>query len=155
MSVHGKPMRVHRVHPARRASVMLLLAAFFWGSGNIASKTVLQDLDPFTVVVLRDLIAAVVVAPVVLPEVARGVTVAWFRSALPVAALFGVAVICQQLAYQTATVTNASFLVNATCVLTPILAWLMFGERAGPSTVLAAAVMLLGALSMSGLLWTW
>lgn len=74
---------------------------------------------------------------------------------MPVATTFGVALICQQWGYQTATVTNASFLVNATCVLTPILAWLMFGERPGQSTVLAALVMLLGALSMSGMLWTW
>ena len=115
---------------------MLLLAAFFWGSGNLANKTVLQDLDPFAVVLLRNLVAVVAIAPMVLPELARGVMPAWFRSALPVGVFFGVAVICQQWGYQTATVTNASFLVNATCVLTPILAWLLFGERPGPSTSL-------------------
>ncbi len=134
---------------------MLLLAAFFWGSGNLANKTVLQDLDPFTVVLLRNLVAAVAIAPMLLPELSRGVTAAWFRSALPVGACFGMALICQQWGYQTATVTNASFLVNATCVLTPILAWLLFGERPGPSTALAAAAMLLGALCMSGVLLKW
>ena len=153
--MQNEPARAFRVNPAGRASAMLLLAAFFWGSGNLANKTVLQDLDPFTAVVLRNLVATAAIAPMLLLERARGVTSAWFRSALPVGFFFGVAVICQQLGYQTATVTNASFLVNATCVLTPILAWLLFGERAGSSTVLAAAVMLLGALSMSGVLWSW
>ena len=134
---------------------MLLLAAFFWGSGNLANKTVLQDLDPFAVVLLRNLVAVVAIAPMVLPELARGVMPAWFKSAFPVGVFFGVAVICQQWGYQTATVTNASFLVNATCVLTPVLAWLLFGERPGPSTSLAATVMLLGALCMSGVLLKW
>lgn len=133
---------------------MLLLAAFFWGSGNLANKTVLEDLDPFTVVVLRNLIAAVAMVPLLLPELKLRVMPGWFRSALPVGATFGLALICQQWGYQTATVTNASFLVNATCVMTPFLVWLMFGERPGQSTVLAAVVMLLGALSMSGMLWT-
>ncbi|MFM7334544.1 MAG: DMT family transporter [Tabrizicola sp.] len=135
---------------------MLLLAAFFWGSGNLANKTVLQDLDPFTVVVLRNLVAAVALLPMLLlMEPARRVMPTWFRSAFPVGFFFGVAVICQQWGYQSATVTNASFLVNATCVLTPLLAWLLYSERAGPSTLLAAMVMLLGALSMSGVLWKW
>lgn len=143
------------IHPAGRASAMLLLAAFFWGSGNLANKTVLQDLDPFTVVVLRNLVAVVAIAPMLIREASRGVLPAWFKSALPVGVVFGLAIICQQWGYQTATVTNASFLVNATCVLTPILAWLLTGERPVPSTAFAAVVMLLGVLSMSGVLLKW
>jgi drug/metabolite transporter (DMT)-like permease len=153
--MQNEPARALQALSTGRASAMLLLAAFFWGSGNLANKTVLQDLDPFTVVVLRCLIGAMALVPLFLLEPARRVMPSWYRSALPVGAVFGVAAICQQLGYQTATVTNASFLVNATCVLTPILAWLMFGELAGPRIVLAAGVMLLGAQSISGVLWTW
>lgn len=155
MIVQNRPARALWFRAEGRACGMLLLAAFFWGSGNLANKTVLQDLDPFTVVVLRNLIAAVAIVPMLLPELARGVMPAWFRSALLVGAFFGVAVICQQWGYQTATVTNASFLVNATCVLTPLLALIVFGERPGPNIALAAAAMLLGALSMSGMLLKW
>ena len=149
------PARAFQIHTAGRASALLLLAAFFWGSGNLANKTVLQDLDPFTVVLLRNLVAALAIAPMLLPDLSRRMTAVWFKSALPVGACFGMALICQQWGYQTATVTNASFLVNATCVLTPCLAWLLFGERPGPSTALAAAAMLLGALCMSGVLLKW
>ena len=155
MIVQTEPARAFRIHPAGRASAILLLAAFFWGSGNLANKTVLQDLDPFTVVLLRNLLAAVAIAPMLLTEASRRVTAAWFKSALPVGAFFGMALIFQQWGYQTATVTNASFLVNATCVLTPLLAWLLFGDRPGPSTALAATAMLLDALCMSGVLWKW
>lgn len=155
MIVQREAAATFRIPAAGRASAMLLLAAFFWGSGNLANKTVLQDLDPFTVVVLRHLIAAVVIIPMVRPEWSRGVSRVWVKSSVPVGVVFGVAVICQQLGYQTATVTNASFLVNATCVLTPLLSLLMFGERLPRSTVFAAAAMLLGALSMSGVLLTW
>lgn len=62
-----------RSDPATRASAILLLAAFFWVSGNLANKTVLEDLDPFTVVVLRNLVAAVAMVPMLLPELKRRV----------------------------------------------------------------------------------
>jgi drug/metabolite transporter (DMT)-like permease len=153
--VQTKPVRALRIHPAGRASAMLLLAAFFWGSGNLANKTVLQDLDPFTVVVLRNMVAAMAIAPMLLMELSRWVGFAWFKSALPVGVVFGLALICQHWGDQTATVTNASFLVNATCVLTPLLALLAFGERPGPYISVAAVLMLLGALCMSGMLLKW
>ena len=146
-----------RTHDAPKAASagmavgMLLLAALFWGSGNVASKTVLLDLDPLTVVVLRHLIALGALLPFALRE--RGAPMqlcAWLQSVLPACLFYAGAVIAQQVGYQTASVTNASFLVNSACVLTAVVAVVVFGERLQLPVALAAVLTLVGALLMSG-----
>ena len=135
----------------RRAVLMLLLAAFCWGSGNVANKTVLQDLDPFAAVLARSLVAMVVLFPFAIKEI-RGIGALseWLRSALLPSALFAVAVTLQQWAYQSATVTNASFLVNTAGVMTPIVAFVVLRERLRPGIGIAAILTLIGAFLMSG-----
>ena len=134
----------------RRAVWMLLMAAFFWGSGNVANKTVLQDMDPWSAVFLRSLVAALVLLPFALGELRGRPAKQWLRSCALPSVLFAVALVMQQLGYQTATVTNASFLVNAACVLTPIIAFVVLREKLNAPTVFAAIVMLAGAFVMSG-----
>ena len=134
---------------------MLLLAAFFWGSGNVANKSILLDLDPFAVVVLRHLIAVIALLPLALAERGRSPMRVWLPSILPASVLFAAASIVQQWGYQGTTVTNASFLVNTASVLTPILSVMMFRERLRPFVALAALLTLLGALLMSGAATGW
>lgn len=134
----------------RLATAMLLLAALLWGVGNVANKTILDDVNPFAAVVLRNLIACTALLPLVLREKPNLTNRAWLRSTLVASILFAIATIIQQMGYETATVTNASFLVNASCVFTPLLAFVLFREHLSPQTVLAALLMLVGALFMSG-----
>jgi drug/metabolite transporter (DMT)-like permease len=142
---------VRGFHPAL-APGLLLLAAFFWGAGNVANKTVLDHVGPLTAVALRTAIALAVVMPLVAME-GRGRrtdAAGWLPGALSVALLFVAASTLQQMAFGTATVTNASFLVNTCCVLTPVLAWVLFGDRPGLRIALAAPATLLGAFLMTG-----
>lgn len=139
------------------ASCVLLLAAFCWGAGNVANKTVLEHLAPLTVVGLRCLVGALVIAPFAWPDLrrmlAKGAGQAgqgWVKSALTLSVLFATALVLQQLAYRFTSVTNASFLVNTATVLTPILAWLLLGHRVGLAVVCAAPMTLIGAMFMSG-----
>lgn len=137
---------------ARRTSVlMLLLAALFWGSGNVANKTVLQDLDPVAAVTARTLVAFLVLLPFALKEL---ITVPclgrWTKSALVPSAFFAVAIILQQWGYRSTSVTNASFLVNTSSVLTPVIGFIVLRERLTSAIVFAAVLTLLGAFLMSG-----
>ncbi|MEJ1935029.1 DMT family transporter [Nostoc sp. NIES-2111] len=132
------------------ANLLLLLAAFFWGAGNVAQKTVLTHLGPVTTVGLRCEIAALVLAPFLLlfrgPPLQKG----FAASAASVGVLFAAALTVQQAAYGFTSVTNASFLVNTCVVITPILAWLSMREQPGWSTWIAVPLTLWGALLMSG-----
>jgi drug/metabolite transporter (DMT)-like permease len=132
------------------ANLLLLVAAFFWGAGNVAQKTVLQHLGPVTTVGLRCAIAALVLAPFLIllrrPALQAGFAV----SATGVGVLFAAALTVQQAAYGFTSVTNASFLVNICVVITPVLAWFWMRERPGRSMWLAVPLTLWGALLMSG-----
>jgi drug/metabolite transporter (DMT)-like permease len=149
---HAVPTTAVRAAAKQKGAVLMLLAAaFFWGSGNVANKSVLQDLDPFAAATLRNLVAAVVLVPFAWREFG-GVSRpgAWLRSALVPSGLFAAAIILQQWGYQSATVTNASFLVNAASVVTPIIAYFVLKERLHGSIGVAAILTLIGAFLMSG-----
>ncbi|HEY6631592.1 MAG TPA: DMT family transporter [Rhizobiaceae bacterium] len=132
-----------------QANMLLLLAAAFWGFGNVAQKTVLQHLDPLSAVGLRCLVGALLVAPFAL-AFRRTKAVGFWMSVGRVAALFSLAILLQQHAYIETTVTNASFLVNTATVMTPLAAWLLFGERPALAVVAAAVATLFGVLLIAG-----
>ena len=132
------------------ANMLLLVTAALWGAGNVAQKTVLDDLGPFSVLGFRCLIGLVVIAPLLLREVR---TVAapsprgWCAIALAAAA-FCVALCIQQIAYGLTSVTNASFIISATVVFTPLFAWLLMRERPRAATYPAVAAVLIGVRLM-------
>ena len=132
------------------ATLMLLTAAFFWGTGNVANKTVLEHIGPLTAVGFRCLIAACVVIPWAVPEMRTNLGNDWAMSAVLVSLFFCAAMALQQMAFQTATVTNASFLVNTCSILTPIIAWAALRERPHIRIVCAAVITLAGAFLMTG-----
>ncbi|EEW24150.1 DMT family transporter [Rhodobacter ferrooxidans] len=139
---------------SRRASLLLLMAAFLWGSGNLANKTILSDVDPVCAVFLRSSIAVPALLWPVWRERLRPRPEGWLRSVGPGSLMFALALLTQQWGYQTATVTNASFLVNASCVLTPVLGVLFWRDRLQGRTVISAVLVLMGALLMSGAWWS-
>ncbi|WP_287249706.1 EamA family transporter [Mesorhizobium sp.] len=55
-----------------QANCLLLLAAAFWGFGNVAQKTVLDHLDPLSAVDMRCLIAGLMAAPASAALASRG-----------------------------------------------------------------------------------
>lgn len=137
--------------PCPAAAVwMLLSAAFLWGSGNVANKTMMDDIDPWSAVLLRSLVAAAALLPLAVGELRGGASWRWMQSCALPSLMFTVALALQQAGYQTATVTNASFLVNAATVLTPILAFFVLREKLSPAILIAAPTMLVGAFVMSG-----
>ncbi|KQV65303.1 DMT family transporter [Rhizobium sp. Root1220] len=131
------------------AHLSLILAAAFWGFGNISQKTVLEHLGPLSATCLRCAIAAVVLLPLAWVERSLERETGWWKSAVTVAAAFATAIALQQTAYVSTTVTNASFLVNTATVLTPLFAWLLLAEVTGRLGLAAAAITLVGVFFMA------
>jgi drug/metabolite transporter (DMT)-like permease len=134
------------------ANALLLLAAFFWGASNVAQKTVLDDLAPLTTVGLRCLIGALVILPMLRRELVgrRTASIQDVRGIVLVAILFAGAIVAQQSAYGGTSVTNASFLVSTTTVLTPLAVWLLRRDRPSPVVWIAIIAALSGAFFMGG-----
>jgi drug/metabolite transporter (DMT)-like permease len=132
-----------------QANGLLLLAAFLWGSGNVAQKTVLDDIGPLTAVGLRCLIAALVLAPF-FARFESNLSSGILKSATLVIATFAVAVTFYQMAAGLTTVTNAGFLVNIAIIVTPIIGWVMLHQRPNAMVWPAAILTLIGAYFMGG-----
>ena len=136
------------------AMALLLVAGMMWGGGNVASKTVLLHVGPLTTLALRCTLAFAIILALLQPwQRARQsvpFTASFLKSACGVALLFAGALVLQQCAYRWTSVTNASFLVNAASVVTPIapMRALMLPICSSRRTILKSAV--LGTARVSG-----
>ncbi len=130
--------------------VMLILAAAFWGSGNIANKTLLTDIGPITALALRGAIAAVIVLPFIRLDRAPFLATGYLFSAARVSVLFPG---CGRVSAGGIPVDDGHerrFLVNTCTILTPLLAWFFLRERPQGKVVIAALITLAGAWMMCG-----
>jgi drug/metabolite transporter (DMT)-like permease len=135
-----------------QANLALLLAAFLWGAGNVAQKTILTDMGPILAVTLRCAIAFAVVLPFVIRH--RGAIKQIDRHGWMLVSVsclsFACAVTLLQMGYGHTTVTNAGFLVNVTTLMVPFAAWLLLRTRPPVIVFAAGAITLLGAYFLSG-----
>jgi drug/metabolite transporter (DMT)-like permease len=140
-----------------QANGLLVVAAFLWGAGNVAQKTVLDDIGPLTAVGLRCLVAALVLAPFFLdfermPHVRQlqSHQQGMLKLAMPVILTFAMAMTLYQIAAGLTTVTNTGFLVNISIVITPIIGWVLLHQKPSFMVWPAAFITLIGAYLMSG-----
>lgn len=134
------------------ANGLLIIAALPWGAGNVAQKTALDDIGPFTAIGLRCLIASLVRLPITLRlgKLGSGFGPGSVHSASVVVATFAIAATLYQVSAGLTSVTNAGFLVNASTVLTPAAAFMLLRHRPAVMLWPAAALTLTGAFLMSG-----
>jgi drug/metabolite transporter (DMT)-like permease len=130
-----------------QANFVLLFAALIWGLGNVAQKTVLDDIGPLTATALRGCLGALIVLPWAVREWRRTAPfrAADRRLAFSVAGYFALALTLSQIGFGGTSVTNASFLLNTTTVVTPLLVWLIY--RRVPRQLLWPAI----ALTLTGI----
>lgn len=127
-----------------QASLLVLLAAALWGTAFYFQKVAMTHLGPLQFVGLRGVLAALALAPFAWREARSNQTA--LRKAAPLAlvggCVFFTAAVFQQNGLFTATVTNTGFLTALYVVLTPLLMWLLLGQK--PSVVIWIGVLLAG-----------
>lgn len=138
------------------ATAVALLAAFAWGTGNVAQKTILEHLDPYAATGVTSLVGVMVLLPLALREGRKTLppAKASLRLLLAVSLLFTFASTVMQFGYGLTTVTNAGFLVNTAAVLTPILAWAFLSQRPPRAIWPASLAALTGIFLMAGASWS-
>ena len=135
-----------------RADLMLLLAAFFWGTSFLGQKQAGSTLGPLLIVGLRFLTAGLLLAPLVLAEARRArrpLTRRDWRLAgvLGLCSLGGT--VCEQWGLASTSITNAGFLTALYVVMVPFAVWSL--RRVPPRFLVlsACAVCLTGALLLT------
>ena len=131
-----------------RADLLLLLAAFFWGTSFLGQKTAGTALGPLTVVGLRYAVAGLLLLPLALAE-ARRSNATLSRRDWRLVGLIGLCAIggnsLEQWGLASTSITNAGFLTALYVVMVPFAVW---GLRRLPPTwlvLLACVICLTGA----------
>ena len=123
-----------------RADLLLLLAAFFWGTAFLGQKTAGTDLGPLTVVGLRFTVAGLLLMPLALAE-ARRAPKRLSRRDWRLALVIGLCALggtCfEQWGLVTTSITNAGFLTALFVVMVPFVVWAL--RRVPPRWFVLAA----------------
>lgn len=131
-----------------RADLLLLLAAFFWGTSFLGQKTAGVSLGPLTIVALRYVVAGLMLLPFAVAE-ARRATARLARQDRVLIGLIGLCAVCgnsfEQWGLATTSVTNAGFLTALYVVFVPFAVWMVRLTPPKLSVVAACIICLSGA----------
>lgn len=146
------PAEAQRTQTQRLGTLLVVGAAICWSLGGLIARQV-DDLDPWTIIAWRGLIAAVSLLLFMLIR-DRGQTWALFRGmgvgGLGLAACFAAASISFVIALQHATVALILVVQSTAPLIAGLIAWVWMRERLGPASIAAMAVAFAGILLMVG-----
>jgi drug/metabolite transporter (DMT)-like permease len=129
-----------------RADALLVLAAAIWGLA-------FAHIGPLTMVAGRSTVAVIALAPLAWWALRHEPVGTWHKS-LGMGARGGVffflGAVFQQMGLVTTSVTNTGFITGLYVILTPVLLWLVRGERPGRFVVIAAALSFVGTWLLGG-----
>jgi len=143
-----------------RADLLLVLAAFIWGTAFIAQKNAGELMGPITFVGVRFLLSCVALTPLALYEARRSGS-SLKKGDLLLAGLIGFCVFAaaalQQVGLATTTATNGGFLTAIYVVLVPVFVFAQTGVRPRQIVLVAGLGSIVGAwlLTDSGQLQSW
>jgi drug/metabolite transporter (DMT)-like permease len=143
-----------------RADLLLLLAAFFWGTAFLGQKTAGANLGPLTIVGLRFLVAGLLLLPPALVE-ARRAPKPLSRRDWKLALVIGLCALggttFEQWGLVTTSITNAGFLTALFVVMVPFVVWALRRVPPRPFVLGACVVCLIGAwlLTAHGVMQHW
>ncbi|MHA1606204.1 MAG: DMT family transporter [Candidatus Freyarchaeota archaeon] len=123
----------------------LVAASLIWGASFPAVKVGLEYLDPYTLVFLRFLLAAVLLIPVVRFRGTEGFSLAMRkREVLVLGSLNAAAFLMQFVGMEHTAAGLASLLVNVNVVVVAVLSFFFLGEKIGKRMGVAIALSLIG-----------
>lgn len=138
------------------ANLLLLLAAFIWGSTFVAQSVGMASVGPFTFTAVRFFIGAMVILPFARREMrqlaARTVRIGrrdWLTW-IGLGVLLTGGVNLQQIGLITTSVSNAAILTALYVPAVPLLGWALYRERVHLSVWLAIVGCLAGIFLLSG-----
>lgn len=138
------------------ANLLLLLAAFIWGSTFVAQSVGMASVGPFTFTALRFFLGAMVVLPFARREMrqlaarTRVITRTDWLTWIGLGCLLTAGVNMQQIGLITTSVSNAAILTALYVPAVPLLGWLLYREKLHPGVWLAISGCLAGIFLLSG-----
>lgn len=129
---------------APRVEWLLLLVAVIWGGSYSAAKIATAEVPVLQFLVLRFGLTFVLLLPAL-----RHLAGPSWPAALAGASLLGANLlaifVCETFGVSLTTASNAAFLISLCVAFTPLCEWWLLGQKPSGTTLVAAAVSLLGA----------
>lgn len=135
---------------ALKADIALLLVAMLWGGGFIAGKVALYSFPPFTMLSIRFLGSAFIMAVVFHKKMKYIPRHTWF-SGMVIGIFMFVGMACQATGLKYTTASKQAFLVASYTVFVPFLSWLITKKRPSLYAFVAGVLTLcgIGVLSLT------
>ena len=133
------------------ADGILALTALIWGTGFVVMKNTLSSVPPAAIIAIRYAIAALLTA-VLFRKHLKGLTRQDVARGAVVGTILSLAYIVQTIGLSYTTAGKNAFLTTVYVLLVPFGSWLIFRQKPGKKTFIAAALMLagIGCLSLDG-----
>lgn len=136
--------------PAARADLLLLLVTLIAAAGWIFSKQALQDLPPLLFIGIRFLLAGGLLLVLAYRDMHRLRQQQTLVAVLRLGVLMTCALLCWIMGLKHgAHLGEGAFITSLGVVLVPVMAWLVFRERASLSTWLSLPVAIFGLMLLS------
>ncbi len=137
----------------RTATLLLVIATFFWGMAFIAQKSAMDSMGPLTFLAARYLLGGLLILPFAWREYSKRTRDITSRQWLTIGFLslnFFLGSWLQQWGLATTSVTNGGFLTGLYVFFVPLILLLVFRTRPHPVVWLSAPVALIGLYLLSG-----
>lgn len=142
-------MGVIKLKKQIQADLLILLMTFFWGSSYVFTKLGMEEVRPFMLSTLRFGIGFLFAAAFLYKKLKRT-----DRRTLKISAVTG-SLLSVVFALQTfslfyTSVSNASFLINLTVILVPLISLVLLHERPDKNTTVAVMLAFIGVILLTG-----
>ena len=142
MTTLSQPLRARLLHGS---DLLLLLVALVWGTSYGVAKQALVFYPVLGFLAVRFCITFLLLAPQL-----RGAGRRAWAPGLPLGLAMLAIFLCETYGVQLTTASNAAFLISLCVVLTPLVEWLMLGQRPDARLLPAVGLSLLGTWLLSG-----
>ncbi len=125
------------------ANIMLVIVTIIWGGGFIATSAALDDLAPFTILMIRFLGAAIL--PIILSwKALRNLSATAIKRGLFCGVLLFLAFAFQTFGLMYTTPSKNAFLTATNVILVPYLLWLILKRKPTKKEILASTLCVIG-----------
>lgn len=124
-------------------AVLLLLAAFVWGTSFLILKNTIAELPPLYVLGIRFFVSAILIGLIFLKKTVKITKEIFCRGALIGVAVF-FAYLSQTYGLKMTTPGQNAFITSLYCVMTPFFMWAMYKSKPKSYNIIAAVICVIG-----------
>lgn len=132
----------------RKAYLVLLMAAVFWGGGFVATAIALESVPVFSLLAIRFLISALILFFIYNKEI-RSINHQTIKRSIPLGIFLFLAFFFQTMGNGITSVSNNSFLTALNVVFTPFIAMVALKSKPRRNDIIACLLSLLGVVVLT------